>query len=221
MISPSSAVKPIVVSTLAPAHRAKARPVAQMGDDHPPLRQRRIERGQTGRDIFVGQSVEAIAAHPPRGIGARERQARGDAGHGMVEAGVETGDLHQMRGLACDLADRGEVVGLVERGERGKGIKFGNERLVDQARCPIAPAAMDHAVTDRDDGVILKVIVGPVVEFAEQGLVGQPGAAVLGSLAPAFSSRTSPVSLWMRMRGAVPIPSSLPPATWTGPCSSR
>ena len=130
--------------------------------------------------------MEAIAAHPPRGIGARERQARGDAGHGMVEAGVETGDLHQMGGLACDLADRGEVVGLVERGERGKGIKFGNERLVDQARCPIAPAAMDHAVTDRDDGVILKVIVGPVVELAEQGLVSQPGAAVLGSLAPAF-----------------------------------
>ena len=61
---PSSAVKPIVLSTLRPscerAHRGAA---AEMGDDHPAAsRCRARPRGRRLGDVFVGQAVKAVAA---------------------------------------------------------------------------------------------------------------------------------------------------------------
>ncbi len=67
--------------------------VAEMGHDHPACRQSGRDRCEGAGDIFVGDAVKAIAAHPLLIEGLRDGEMIGDRGMAAVEGGVEAGDL--------------------------------------------------------------------------------------------------------------------------------
>ncbi len=105
MTSPSSGVKPIVVSTLRPPDGGQRRARAQVAGHHPePLRRRGPQLRGAPRGIRVGQAVESVAAQAeplPPGRGQRVRRRGGR--HPGVERGVEAGHLGhagQQRGSA-------------------------------------------------------------------------------------------------------------------------
>ena len=62
--------------------------------------------------------MESVAAHAGVVQRARNRETPRAIGPLRVERGVETGDLRQLRITLAQAADRGEVVGLVQRRER-------------------------------------------------------------------------------------------------------
>ena len=88
-----------------------------------------------GRAIFVGDSIHV-----------------GLAGHGLVEGGVENGDLRDLG--AHDPAagfDAGDVGGVVERGEGDAVLNGLHDVLVDENGGGEGLAAVDDAVADGID----------------------------------------------------------------------
>src|SRR5207248_6745188 len=56
-------------------HRAQARAVAKVPNDHPPARQSRIKNTQAARDKLVRQAMEAISPHALVFVGTRQSQS--------------------------------------------------------------------------------------------------------------------------------------------------
>ena len=122
-----------------------------MGDDDVLARDLRRDRPQLAHDIFVGEPVEAVAAHALVVIGARQGEGVGDEGVAAMERGVEAGDLRRRRECLHRRLDAGDVVRLVQRRERDERPQLRERRLVDQHRVGEVGPAMDDAVADRDD----------------------------------------------------------------------
>jgi hypothetical protein len=62
---------------------------------------------------------------------------------------VEAGYLQELR-LACpDGSDRGQVVGLMQRSERGKGVQPLEDHIVNDDGLAVLGAAVHDAMTDR------------------------------------------------------------------------
>ena len=57
----------------------------------------------------------------------RQRESRGDLGLGMVEGGVEAGDLRQFRVKLRDSGDGRQIVGLVKRRQWNETAQFVND----------------------------------------------------------------------------------------------
>ena len=68
-----------------------------MRDDHPPARDVGRDLGSAVGDIFVGQAVEAVAAHALRVERLRDGEWSATRAVAAVEGGVEAGDLRQLR----------------------------------------------------------------------------------------------------------------------------
>ncbi|MNV67260.1 hypothetical protein D3C71_1600530 [compost metagenome] len=66
-----------------------------------------------------------------------------------VKRGVEAGDLGNPWPAFADDADGGQVVGLVQRRQRGKGVQLGQNGVVDQDGFGQVGAAVHHAVPHR------------------------------------------------------------------------
>ena len=147
---PSSAVKPIVLSTLLPlaqpAHRGAA---AEMRDDHPAAGHVGRHVAQPLGDIFVGEAVEAVAAHALVVEVARQRVAVGVLGMPAVEGGVEAGHLRHGRvDLHCE-PDRREIVRLVQRRQRCERGQPRQDGRIDAHRPVVVGTAVHDAVADR------------------------------------------------------------------------
>ena len=150
---PSTAVKPIVLSMLRPAWmRAHRGAGAQMADHHPALRQSWVDLAQPVGDILVGEAVKAVAAHALLVPAVRDREPVGDLGMAAVERGVEAGDLGHLRLARADLADRRQIVRLVQRRQRHQPLEPLQHRVVHQDRRVEVRAAMDDPVADRARG---------------------------------------------------------------------
>ena len=90
-----------------------------MGDHHAALGAcgPTIVRQDAG-DVFVGQAVEPVAPNSLFCQAARQSKGGGDFRLGVVEGSVEAGDLRQARVQFRKRRDGGEVMRLMERGER-------------------------------------------------------------------------------------------------------
>jgi hypothetical protein len=64
-----------------------------MRGDDPSSRKRGCMKLQLFDDEFVAQAMEAVAAHARSRQLARQRKTRGLDRHGVVERGIEAGDL--------------------------------------------------------------------------------------------------------------------------------
>jgi hypothetical protein len=106
----------MVVSMLAP-RIAQGWPHCPDGRRSPAPWPIRIDFTQTPGDIHR-TGHENHTAEPFFREPARQRQSRRHRRHGMMKRGIETGDLKQMGRHAGDLADGGQIVGLMQRRER-------------------------------------------------------------------------------------------------------
>jgi hypothetical protein len=147
-----------------------------MGDDHAPGGERRRHACEFPRDPRIGQPVEAIAANAPVIHCARQGETLGLVGPSAMECRVERRDLRHVGRQLGHGPDRGEVVWLVQRGERRKALQLGQHILVDADRCCELATAVNDAMADPDDFMSLEVIDGPVDQLGQQFLVAQPGA---------------------------------------------
>src|SRR3546814_2352710 len=81
----------------------------------------------------VGEAVETVAAQPlaPR---TWQRQHLLDPGHGVMECGVEAGDLRQLRVQRQQRLDRLQCERLVQRRQRDVAAQVGEHRGIDANR---------------------------------------------------------------------------------------
>ena len=154
----------------------QARAVAEMGDDHPALGEARIVVFQDGRDVVVGQPVEAVAPHAALAHLARQREQARDVGLGLVEGGVEAGDLRHPRKAAAHDPDRLQVVGLMQRRERHQRFKRLDDGFVDQHRTGEGLAAMDDPMPDGHELAFLLMLAQPRDQVHQRLLVPEPVA---------------------------------------------
>jgi hypothetical protein len=82
-------------------------------------------------EIFVGQAVKAVSSNA--GFGEATRQSKGlrDAWLAAVKRRIKAGDLRNMRSGVKDCADRGQVVGLMQR---RSGSSSANASSVSRSR---------------------------------------------------------------------------------------
>ena len=129
-------------------HGAEAGAVAEMRGDHPPGGEPRRQDAQPPGDEFVREAVEAVAADPGLGQRARQGEAGRELRHRVMEAGVETGHLRQVRPGRGDRTDRRQVVRLVQWRERDERGERRQDRLGHQHRAVEPRPAMHHPMAD-------------------------------------------------------------------------
>src|SRR4029077_19168190 len=115
---------------------------AKMGDDHAVVRDVRRELRQFARDVFVGQPMEAVAAHAVLIELVWQSIAVGDLGMAAMKRGVEAGDLRQLWLSMPQRADGSEIVGRVKRGKRREGLKSLQHGIADEDRLAVIRPAM-------------------------------------------------------------------------------
>ena len=97
--------------------------------------------------------MEAVAAHARVLELAGQREHLLDAREGPVHGGVEARHLRQLRRARQHRADRGEVVGQVQRRDRNQLLHLGEEDRVHAGGHHVPGRAVGDAVTDRDQAV--------------------------------------------------------------------
>src|SRR5262249_7313060 len=129
------------------AHRGSA---AEMSHDNAALGDVSRELRQLARDVFVGESVKAVAADALLVEPLGQRVAVGDLWMAPMEGGVEAGDLGELRLPLQQGSDRAEIVRLMERRQPWQGLKPLDHSIVDKDRRAVVWTAMHHAVANRD-----------------------------------------------------------------------
>ena len=127
-------------------------------------------------DEFVTQSMEAVPADARRRQRARQGKTRGLGRHGVVECGVEAGDLREFRTRCGECADRREIVRQVKRIERDQSPQCFQQRRRDQFRSDVLGPAVNDAMSDGVQTRIAEMIVDELQQ-AIQRRVEVPGRA--------------------------------------------
>ena len=155
------------VLAAAALQRAHGGARAQMAGHDPTRRQRRVDLAQAARDVLVGQPVEAIAAHARLVPAVGDGEAVRDLGVRAVKGRVEAGHLGDVRVAAANLPDRGQIVGLMQRGQRDKTVEIGQDGIVHPHRGRIVGTAMDHPMPDRQWPDAAQASHQPIVELPQ------------------------------------------------------
>ena len=168
---------------------AQARAVSEMRDDHPALGETGIVVFQDGRDVVVGQPVEAVAPNAALAHFARQGEQSRDVRLGLMEGSIETGDLRHPRKAASHDPDRLQVMGLMQRRERHQRLKRLEDGFVDQHRAGIGRAAVDDPVSDGDELAPFLMLAQPRDEMHQRILVPDLLALAPGALVQNASAR--------------------------------
>ncbi len=142
--SPSSGVKPIVVSTQRPSRTAAS--------DAPAPRWQVTTRpgARASRRPGVGEAVEAVAPQRPAlAPGGGQRVGRRGSRQPGVERGVEARDRGQPRPRLPHRSERGERLRLVQRRQRRQLLESGGDLVVDHRRSAEALSAVHDPMADR------------------------------------------------------------------------
>lgn len=84
-----------------------------------------------------------------------------------MKRGIEAGDLRQARPQRRDRPHRCEAMRLVYGCQRRQCVQRGQDRLGHLHGGCVVPAAMRHAVSDRDQPVLAEVVIDPPGQFTE------------------------------------------------------
>jgi hypothetical protein len=86
---------------------------------------------QYRNNVFVRETVEPVAAHPPFCQRARQSEALGERRLRLMKRRIETSNLPHLGCGQGDRADRGNVVRLMQRSERRKRLQCRDNPRVD------------------------------------------------------------------------------------------
>lgn len=142
------------VHALAVFDGAGAATVAEVGGDDLEFGEGLIKEGGGlfGDETMAG-AVEAVAADLVGFVEVvGQRVEVGVRGHGLMEGGVEHGDVREFREIFHGGADAGDVGGIVQRRESAAGVDFGDGVFIEQDTGGEEFAAVDDAVADAGDG---------------------------------------------------------------------
>ncbi len=89
-----------------------------------------VLRQDTG-DVLIRQAMKPITPHAALCDLGWQCEARRHRGLGVVERGVEAGDLWHLRVARLDRPERGEVMRLMEGGEWNERFQFRKHVRVD------------------------------------------------------------------------------------------
>ena len=123
-----------------------------MGDNDSRLRKLGAQIAQPRKEILVRQSMETIPPNALCGEPPRQGESLRHPRLGTMESGVETRDLRHLGRGVHDGSYRGEVVRLVQRRQRFELRQFGQHLQRHADGSIIAHAAVDHTVSNADDG---------------------------------------------------------------------
>lgn len=93
---------------------------------------------------------------------------------GMVEGGVETGDLRQRRRTLPQGLDRSEVMRLMERRQRHQAVERLDSVGIDPHGRRVLDATVHHPVADRDQVVLAAVLAQEVGQVGDSAVVAIP-----------------------------------------------
>jgi hypothetical protein len=150
------------------AHRGA---VAQVRDDHAPLRQLGRRMRQLRHDGFVRKPMEAVAPNARVVQRARQCEAAVDLGLHRVKGSVEARHLRHALESGHGRTHAGQVVRLVQRRQR---LEFGQcfEHLrIDAHRRHEIRAAMHDAVADAGNAPAVALLRMPLEQRRERALV--------------------------------------------------
>jgi len=97
-------------------------------------------------NVLVRQAMEAVATHAAIGDGLREREGLRDRRLRAMERGVEAGDLWQLRRPYEQVANRREIVRLMQRRERDECLEPGEHGLVDAHRQGVVETPVENSM---------------------------------------------------------------------------
>ena len=119
---------------------------AQVGNDQALRQLTGMVVGNRSGDVFVGESVEAVALQAFVAVARRQRQTPRDRRLDGVECSIETRHLRQLRCRVGDRADRRQIVRLMVRRQRRQCIQLLEQGRSNQRRGVTRAAAVHHAV---------------------------------------------------------------------------
>src|SRR5690242_17900179 len=122
-----------------------------MREDHPSSRKRRRELAQAGYQVFVRQTVEAVAPHAFVAQAPWQCEGLRQMALATMKGGIEAGNLRHARCGGEDRANGGEVVRLMQRRQWAQRLQCAQHVAIQLYRRIEAHATMHHAVSDADD----------------------------------------------------------------------
>jgi hypothetical protein len=136
---------------------------AEVAGDDLQLAERALEYfGRLQRNVAVRGAVEAVAADAILLVKVVGQAVEVGVGRqGLVEGGVEDGDMRQVRELLHGLADAVHIDRVVQWRKNRKGFDIGDDRRRDDHCAGELAAAMDDAVADGGDVLGWKVKASP------------------------------------------------------------
>ena len=139
-----------------------------MRDDHAAVGDLGRDGRQRRRDVFIRESVEAVALHAGVTNFLRQRHEFRHGRLAAMEAGVEAGHLRHAGQLVPHGFDRGQVVGLMERRQRHQRAKVLQDFRRDDAGTGVLGAAMHDAMADAQHARAGVAFAEPSGEHAER-----------------------------------------------------
>ena len=140
--TPSSGLKPIVVSTERPSSTAVT--------EQPPPRWQTTSRETSIRSATDGEAVEAVAAYPPLLAPALRDCVRGGlVRDAAMECGVEDGNVRNVRQRRLRRPDAAQRRLGVERRQRGELADLLDHVGIDPRRVAEDATAVDDSMPDR------------------------------------------------------------------------
>jgi hypothetical protein len=118
----------------------------EMCDDRASGGGRRIDRGQDGRDMLIGQAMIAVAIHAALGNFARKGEQLRQTRLVPMEGRIKTGNLRQVGLMRLDDTDQREIVRLVQWCERNEAVQVGEDGGRDQGRTLVSCAAVNDTM---------------------------------------------------------------------------
>jgi hypothetical protein len=103
---------------------------------------------QTFCDIFIGEAMKSVTADALRIQRFRDGISVSDFRVGSVKSGIETSDLRQIWVTLPSRADRRQIIGLMERGERSESLELVENDFVDESWFTIVQPSVYHTMPD-------------------------------------------------------------------------
>ncbi len=135
-------------AALPTLNRAKRSTITKMGHNQPRLTKCCILGGQATRDIFVRQTMKAVAQDALMEKPLRQRKTCGGMAWRAVKGGLETGDLRHTRKMLRGGLNASQIMRLMQGREGHQRAEFRHNGIRDHHRRAQIPPAMHHAVAN-------------------------------------------------------------------------